>query len=75
MILNDSSFHSMKQDHIRSSYVGIVDMQEGFQSERTETSHSASEHDQDHHNLDKEFHIKYPVQAVLAHFKSIFTER
>ena len=50
-------------------------MQDGFQSERTETSPSVCEHDQDHHNLDKEFHIKYPVQAVLAHFKVIFTDR
>ena len=64
----------MKEDNVRVSYVGIYDMQEGFQSERMETNQTSTEADLDHHNLDKEFHIKFPVQAILAHFKAIFTE-
>lgn len=59
---------------MRASYVGIQDMQEGFHSERIETSQSVTEPDLEGHRLDQEFHIKYPVQALLAHFKAIFTE-
>ena len=65
----------MKEDNLRVSYVGIATMQEGFQSERNETSQTVVDPHEQQSELGKEFHIKYPVQSLLTHFKVIFNDR
>lgn len=63
----------MKEANPRVSYVLSPLTQEEFNSERNDTGQN-TEQDLEQ-NLSRDFHIKYPVQSLLSHFKNIFNDR